>query len=347
MRPIDGGAPEAGPSTGAPVPPLSCRSDPLIDQLLDRCWFPDAEDVDVAVSGGADSVALLALAAASGRRVTAHHVDHGLRPGGDAEAAAVRDLCRRWGAVFRSHRVQVGSGPDLERRCRSARHAALPDGVLLGHTADDQAETVLLRLLRGTGPTGLAAMRRGHHPLLDLRRCETEQLCHHLGVIPFEDPTNVDPRHTRNRVRAEVVPLLDEVAARDVVPLLARLADLAAEQADLLGELAGAIDATDARAVARAPAPVAREALRALWRARTDLLPPDAAGVERMLAVVRGDRPGCDVVAGWSLRRSAGRLELVPPLGDRRGLAGADGATRAADRVGPRELEHPATRSGG
>ncbi|MFM7064873.1 MAG: ATP-binding protein, partial [Actinomycetes bacterium] len=251
---------------------------------------------------------------ATGRPTTAVHVDHGLRPGSGADAALVAARCADWGAGFDSRTVHVGEGPDLVARARAARHAALPAAALFGHTADDQAETVLLRLLRGTGPAGLAAMRPDRHPLLRLRRADTEHLCDHLGTVPVEDPSNRDPRFTRNRVRHEVLPLLADVAGRDPVPILARLAVLAGEQADVLDELALAVDPTDAPVLAELPSALAAAVVRGWWRTTTGLAhPPDAAAVARVLAVAAGRATGCDVVAGWSVRRTAGRLRLVGP----------------------------------
>lgn len=303
--------------------------DDRVAELLSRCEFPPpGSAVTCAVSGGPDSSALLVLAVAAGLAVTAVHVDHGLRDGSAAEARVVGSLAARFGAGFRSVAARVEPGGDLESRARAARLAALPAGALFGHTADDQAETVLLRLLRGTGPAGLAGMRAAAHPLLRLRRAETVELCDALGIEPLDDPMNADPRFTRNRVRAELLPQLCDLAERDVVPLLCRLADQAAAQADLLAALAGGLDATDVRALRAEPEPVAAEALRGWWRRETGLEhPPDAAAVDRMLAVARGETTGCDVTAGWSLRRTAGRLRLVAPAG---GGGGAPGCGRQA-----------------
>ena len=108
---------------------------------------------------------------------------------------------------------------------------------MTGHTADDQAETVLLRLLRGTGPTGLAAMRRGPaHPILALRRRETEELCACLGLQPVADDSNSDPTIRRNRVRAELLPLIADISDRDPVPVLARIAEVAAAEGAFLDD---------------------------------------------------------------------------------------------------------------
>jgi len=278
-------------------------------ELLGRCTFPSAgTDVTCAVSGGADSMALLVLAVAAGCRVTAVHVDHGLRPGSHLEALMVRDAATRFGAAFRSVRVDVGDGPNLEARARDARYASLPADVLTGHTADDQAETVLVNLLRGAGASGMAAMRPGvRRPLLALRRADTEHLCASLGLAVVHDPSNDDPRHLRNRVRHEVLPLLHDVARRDLVPLLTRQADIARDEADLLDELSAAIDPTDARALAAAPLPLARRAVRR-WLAGEH--PPDLATVERVLDVARGDARATDVGGGRRVTRHQQRLQL-------------------------------------
>ena len=277
--------------------------------LVGRCTFPEpGKQLACAVSGGADSLALLILAASVGCDVTAIHVDHGLRPGSDSEAELVESAARLVGARFSALRVEVGVGPNIEARARAARRRALPAGTATGHTMDDQAETVLIRLLRGTGPDGLAAMRRGtEHPLLSLRRSETRAVVRQAGLVPFEDPSNKDPTILRNRVRNELLPQCCELAGRDVVPLLARLADLAAADADLLGGLAQRLDPTDARAICNAPVPLARRALRRWLRAEGPY-PPDMAAVERVLAVARGDVPGTHLAPSVSVRRTAGRL---------------------------------------
>lgn len=290
----------------------------LLADALTRCTFPPpGTTVTCAVSGGADSSALLLLAVAARLEVTAVHVDHGLRPGSSAEAEVVGDLAGSLGASFRSVSAPVPPGPGLEARARSARHAAIGPDALLGHTADDQAETVLLRMLRGTGPVGLAAMRPDRHPLLALRRAETVGLCESFGLKVVVDPTNESPVHTRNRVRHEVLPLLDDVAGRDVVPLLARLARLAADQADLLDALAAGIDPTDSGLLAAAPGPLAVTAFRRWWRDVTDgAPPPDERAMTRVLGVAAGSAVACDVTAGWRVARSGGRLRLIGPTGD-------------------------------
>ena len=276
--------------------------------LLARCTFPaPGTAVTCAVSGGADSLALLVLAVAAGCRVTAVHVDHGLRPGSADEADVVRDAARRFGAGFRAEKVHVAPGPNLEARARLARYAVLPPDVLTGHTADDQAETVLLNLVRGAGLDGLAGMRPQGHPILALRRTETEAVCAAEGLRPVVDPTNADPAHRRNRIRHEVLPLLNEIAERDVVPVIARQAALLRDEADVLDALAAALDPTDAHAVAAAPVGVARRAVR---RWLTEEHPPDAASVERVLAVARNEATSTDAGHGRRVARTRNVLRL-------------------------------------
>lgn len=283
----------------------------LVADLLARSHFPPAgTEVTCAVSGGADSLALLVLAVAADLAVTAVHVDHGLRAGSADEAARVADAAARLGAAFRAERVTVGPGPNLEARARAARYGALPPDALTGHTADDQAETVVLNLLRGAGLDGLAGFAAERRPLRSLRRAETRSLCSHVGLVPFEDPTNDDGRFRRNRVRHELLPLAELIAERDLVPLLARQAELLRADVELLDELAAVVDPTDASALAAAPVPLARRAVRRWLRAGPEQHPPDAATVERVLAVARGEGVATDLGAGRRVRRSRGRLLL-------------------------------------
>lgn len=295
--------------TGADPTPVD------VEALLARCTFsPAGTAVTAAVSGGPDSLALLVLAVAAGCAVTAVHVDHGLRPGSAHEADVVAGAASALGAGFRAESVVVASGPNLEARARAARWAVLPDDTCTGHTLDDRAETVLVNLLRGAGTAGLGALRPGpRHPILALRRSETAALCAAQGMSPVEDPSNADPRFVRNRVRHEVLPLLAEVAGRDLVPVLARQAGLLADDADLVAGLAAAVDPTDAAALAAAPAPLARAAVRAWLRPTADGQPPSAAAVERVRAVAAGDAVATEVAGGWRVRRSRGRLHLDPP----------------------------------
>jgi len=285
-------------------------SDDLLDALVIRCAFPrPGALVDVAFSGGPDSTALIALATHAGLRVTAWHVDHRLRPESAADAERAAAIAEQLGARFQLQVADLDDGPNLEARARSARRSLLPDDAMTGHTADDQAETLLLALLRGSGATGLAAMRPGPtHPILGLRRHETLAVCEKLGLSPLTDPSNVDPRFRRNRLRHEVVPLLDDVAERDVAPLLARAADLVRDDDDLLESLAAGIVPTDVAALRDAPLPLARRALRR-WLT-IDGYPPDAAAIERVLAVVRHEAAACEVGGGRRVSRSEGRLRV-------------------------------------
>jgi tRNA(Ile)-lysidine synthase len=222
--------------------------------LRRHAMLAGGDRVLIGVSGGADSVALLLalveLAPSMALDLHVLHVDHQLRPGSPADAAFVEALSRRLGVPVAVERVRVAPGASLEAAARAARHAALEaraarlgaHRIALGHTADDQAETVLMRLLEGAGMRGLAAIPavRGPivRPLIESRRSQIEQALRAAGVDWIEDPTNRDPKFLRNRIRHDVLPRLASAYAADVVPALTRAASLAREATEALDLLA-------------------------------------------------------------------------------------------------------------
>jgi tRNA(Ile)-lysidine synthase len=274
--------------------------------------------VVVGCSGGADSLALLALAVDAALTPIAVHVDHGLRAGSDREAAVVADAAARLGARFDARGVEVAEGANLEARARAARYDALEaarvehgaTAVLVGHTADDQAETVLLNLLRGSGSAGLAGMpvRREHvvRPLLGARRADVRAECARRQLEPVHDPSNDDLAFRRNWIRHEVLPLLERGAGRDLTPVLARQAEVLRAESDFLDALARAAWPGEAGARARdlaaLPEPLARRAVRC-WVSPP---PPMLDEVDAVLAVARGDRRAVDLAGGRRVRRSGG-----------------------------------------
>jgi len=220
----------------------------------------------VACSGGADSLALAAatafVAPRLGLRAGLLTVDHGLQPGSAARAAEVAS----WGssvglAPAEVATVDVGGLPGgPEAAARTARYAALSEAasrlaapvVLLGHTRDDQAETVLLALARGAGPRGLSGMpyRRGvfARPLLDVARSDTRKACAALGLAAWADPHNSDPAYARSRVRGDALPALIAALGPGVVDNLARTAAQVAVDNAALDELAAAALAASRKA---------------------------------------------------------------------------------------------------
>lgn len=227
--------------------------DRALDQLqgavaaVAQRWLPAAESWCVALSGGPDSLALTA-AAARVLPTTALIVDHRLQSGSDEVAATARRQAMDLGcAEARVLRIDVGTAGGPEAAARTARYAALDTArngapVLLAHTLDDQAETVLLGLGRGSGPRSIAGMRicdpPWFRPLLGLRRHLTHAVCADLGLVACDDPHNSDPRFTRVRLRTEVLPLLEEVLGGGVAEALARTAVALREDNDLLDGMA-------------------------------------------------------------------------------------------------------------
>ncbi|MBI3629760.1 MAG: tRNA lysidine(34) synthetase TilS, partial [Candidatus Rokubacteria bacterium] len=254
--------------------------DAVRDTIRRHAMLAGGEAVLVAVSGGADSVALLhvlaALAAELSLRLTVVHLDHGLRPDSAADAAFVESLARARGLPVVVDRIAVPPGGSLEARAREARYAALrrhaarlgADRVALGHTADDQAETVLMRLLEGAGPRGLAGIPpvRGRYirPLIETRRAGIVETLTAAGLTWREDPSNRDPKFLRNRIRHELLPLLASTYNPAIVPALARAAALTRE-------LLAQVSAVAERELAAAPTLTGEEIV--LVRSRLAALP--------------------------------------------------------------------------
>jgi tRNA(Ile)-lysidine synthase len=209
--------------------------------------------VEVALSGGADSLALAAclsfVAPQAGWLAGAVVVDHGLQPGSADVAARAAEQATGLGLDADIVTVEVGSEGGPEAAARDARYAVLRarpvDAVLLGHTLDDQAETVLLGLGRGSGPRSLAGMAVAdglmRRPFLGLRRADTERICAASGLPWWTDPHNADPGFRRNRLRHEVLPLLEDVLDGGVAEALARTADQLRADTAVLDELAAEV----------------------------------------------------------------------------------------------------------
>jgi len=277
--------------------------------------IPDDATLVLAVSGGPDSMALLHGAAAAGRwDLVIAHLDHGLRPDSADDARFVADAAAALGLPCEVRRTDVGAlardeGRSIEDAGREARYRFLadvaPDGALAAtaHTLDDDAETVLLNLLRGSGLAGVAGIpgRRGRivRPLLGERRSRLRELLDAAGLAYRIDPSNADPGFGRNRVRAELLPLLEGLRP-GAVERIARFSRLAAEDDALLDELA-------ATELARRLAPDGTIAWRdppsrALGRRVLRLAAgdpaPSAERIEALLDAAEGDRGGVRIELG-------------------------------------------------
>ena len=305
----------------------------------------------VACSGGADSLALAAATAfeagRAGYQAGLITVDHGLQPDSARLAADVATLGYELGLdPVETVRVEVGSAGGPEAAARTARYAALGSAaaaldarVLLGHTLDDQAETVLLGLGRGSGPRSIAGMRPVDgvylRPLLGVRRATTETACAALGLLPWRDPHNDDPAFQRVRLRREVLPLLEDVLQGGVAEALARTAQQLRGDLDLLDGLlepAGfaafstavqrlaLVDATapelDVEQLAGLPGPLRTRVLRA-WAAAAGAAPLSAvhvAALDELVSNWHGQGP-VDLPGGRRAIRGSGRLRVEADAG--------------------------------
>jgi len=233
--------------TGPDLPRLGPNSHQLRRLVQQPLADVSPQDlVVVACSGGPDSLALAAVTMASGRACAAVIVDHQLQVGSGQIAEQTRRQLHHLGMDAQVVTAQVGTVGGPEGAARQARYEALDvaaqdhkaTAVLLGHTRDDQAESVLLGLVRGSGTRSLAGMaaRRGHYrrPLLSASRRQIEQSLAELNLEPWNDPTNRDPAFTRSRARHEVMPILEAQLGPGIAKALARTATLARQDADAL-----------------------------------------------------------------------------------------------------------------
>lgn len=290
--------------------------------------------VTVACSGGADSIALAAAVAFEASRAGidagAVTVDHGLQPGSDERAATVAAVLRGFGLAPVTVASVVVDGPGgPEAAARRARYGALQSAqaerggwVALGHTLDDQAETVLLGLGRGSGPRSLAGMSAVRfpwlRPLLSVRRVTTRAACVAEGLPVWDDPHNSDPAYTRVRIRRELLPLMDDVLHGGVATALARTADLLREDCEALDAVAAELavhalrDAAPDVAAFNGLTPAVRRRLLRLWLAGVaGLTAAHLGAVDALLVDWRGQGKVA-LPGGWEVQRRSGRLHLQP-----------------------------------
>jgi tRNA(Ile)-lysidine synthase len=289
------------------------------EELLNVCTFPAAGEVDLAVSGGPDSLGLLLLALDAGLTVTVHHVDHHARATSAADAKFVVTVGAAFDVPVIVHDVEVTPGANFEARARSERRRVLPLGCLTGHTMDDLAETVLLNMIRGAGLDGLSPLvNDSTKPIVRLRRSDVAALVAERGLVARHDESNDDFSYRRNRVRHQLMPLLAEIAERDVVPLLARQAQVLYDDRSWLDSLVGqdtshALDEVDCRELREWPRARLRRWLRTQLGVVDELgepHPPSSAEIERALRVVDGEVTAAELQGGRRLSRSAQRLAL-------------------------------------
>jgi tRNA(Ile)-lysidine synthase len=305
------------------------RTRQAVRLLLDKA---DVAEVAVAVSGGADSLALAAAVShvAPRRGLTVHGliVDHQLQPGSaEIAAQAAKQLHGMGIDDVRVLTVEVTGRGGPEAAARSARYTALRAAgvplVLLGHTLDDQAETVLLGLGRGSGPRSIAGMRDldppWARPFLSVPRATTVAACDVLGLPVWDDPHNVDPSYTRVRLRREVLPLLEDVLQGGVAPALARTAVQLRDDTEALDTLSARLLAAalaegelDVPVLAAEPAALRRRVLRRwlLGTGVTELTDAHLRSADALIGEWRG-QGAVWLPGGFAVSRARGRLRVT------------------------------------
>jgi tRNA(Ile)-lysidine synthase len=271
----------------------------------------------VMLSGGADSTCLLDVAVKLGARVSALHVNYGLRAEANADEAHCRALCERLGVPLHAEQAALDpSAGNLQARARDARYGLaerLAEGdYAAAHTLSDQAETVLYRLASSPGRRSLLGMapRRGRlvRPLLTVTRAETREHCRDAGLDWREDASNADPRFARSRIRHEVLPVLEELAP-GAAGTIAASADLLRDEAEVLAAAVDAAMTDDLAEIAALPPALGREVLRRLAGA--------PVRTEAVLALAgRGGTVEADVGGGLRVVVEYGRVRFTRARGE-------------------------------
>lgn len=296
--------------------------------LVRRNLVSSGDGILIGCSGGADSIAMAhvldRLAGSLQLRLVVASIDHGLRPESADEVEQVRSFADSLGLSFRARRLSLKLGPDLQNRARVARYQALSElaategaaRIAVGHSMDDQAETVLDRILRGGGLAGLGGVRPRRddgviRPLIDCRREDIRLHTRHHGLPVIEDPSNRDPRFRRVRIRDSVLPVLLGEDPQVVAHLAALADDARAAQEVILGVAKEALraneplDIMDLRAL---PQSVRRAGLRDWIEAQTGSS-PRRSHIESMDDLLRGS----DEVRlghGWTARVEGSQMVL-------------------------------------
>lgn len=312
--------------------------DPVLAKALETIRRHDmvcpGDSILVAVSGGADSLCLLhvliRLQDVLDVTVSAVHVDHGLRAESSDEAEFVRQLCLKLGVRCTVERIDVkefcgATGRSVQDAARTLRYEALSRvacasgarRIAVGHTADDQAETVLMRILKGTGGTGLAGIPPVRdnviRPLLALWRSDTQTYCKRQSLPYIEDPSNSSDDYLRNKLRNRLIPQLESEYNPRLREALCRLAEVTRADEEyfsdevvkafrspaLAGEVGEGWARVRAKGLEQLPLALARRVLRHTYRLATGDLPPSFARLEAALALRRtGTRGGTIIELG-------------------------------------------------
>ena len=291
------------------------RLSELVERAKSVIDLPEGP-VTVALSGGADSAALAYLARVMEAAVDAIHVNHGFETSPLLEKAA-RVIADQVGIGITVEHIQLGDGASPEAQARDARYEVLTrltGPVLTAHTRDDHAETILINLIRGTGPAGLVGIPSHRppnvfRPILRLTRSDTREIAGLAGLDYVDDPMNDDDRLLRSRVRMQLIPLLASLNPR-IVDSLARTAETIGRDTSLLEEMRSKVPGEPLviSVLITVPRPIADRVLISSLSSRG--IPPTTDMLARAWSVIRGESDRQDLVSGHAIRR-AGPLLVI------------------------------------
>ncbi len=298
------------------------KFDPNIEKTKELLSIVGKERVVVACSGGADSIALSLIAYCNSLNFSIAYIEHEISTYTSECAVMVKQLAEDLDAEFNSINLKMSqrslADGNIEANARELRYQALSEiriqtqskFILTAHHKDDVVETFLINLLRGSG-SGTASLSQQRdsifRPLLHWRKKELEDFVTSCGYDFFDDPGNTDPRFVRNRIRHEVIPLLNEIADRDIVPLVSRTAELLSQDNSFLNEYASSLwpnGDPDTRELAKLDLVLQRHALRTWIKG----YPPTYDEIERILDVVNHKVRSTQLSGNRTIWRSGAKL---------------------------------------
>lgn len=276
-----------------------------MNKIAEKAVLPEGH-LNLAVSGGADSVALMCIVYHLGRTASVHHVNHGIRDASNDEAKIVQELAENFQFDFFLYETTIGF-QNMEENARQARQDFLPEDVLTAHSFEDKVETVIMNFMRGATSKGFSPMT--DKPLINITANELDSIVVYYDVSPCVDSTNFTQEHVRNRVRHELIPLMTDISGTNIAKPIIRNSQIALEESEYLDQIASKIDITQCKTAKTENIVILRRATR-MWIEENISHKYSEVNITNLVSVVQGETLGTQI-AGKTIRRQNNQLHIL------------------------------------